>query len=300
MALDSTPHIGEALSLLTALVWSSSVILFKKTGESIGPLALNLVKNGIAAVLMIPTMLVLSVPFFPDAPLRHYLIAMLGGLLSIGLADTTFFRSLNMLGAGRHAVVDTMYSPAIILLSLIFLGERLAWGQWIGVVGIVSAVFIATWEPGRAPLERRRLVEGTVWGLVSIVLMAVGLVILKPVLEQEHLFWVTFWRMVGGFLTMLVILPLHPGRRRVFQSLLRRRGWGYLLASSFVGAYFVTMLWLGGMKYTTMSAASALNQTSTVLTFLFAALFLREPITPRKSVAISLAFAGALAVTFLG
>ncbi len=37
---------GEVWALLAALIWSVAVILFKRTGEEVPPLALNLFKNG--------------------------------------------------------------------------------------------------------------------------------------------------------------------------------------------------------------------------------------------------------------
>jgi drug/metabolite transporter (DMT)-like permease len=51
------------------------------------------------------------------------------------------------------------------------------------------------------------------------------------------------------------------------------------------------------MKYAPVSVASALNQTSSIFVVILAALFLREPLTPRRIGAISLAFLGALLVT---
>jgi drug/metabolite transporter (DMT)-like permease len=294
----SIPYFGEILSFATAFVWAVSVILFKKSGETVSPLALNLFKNALAFTLLIPTMFLMNVAFFPQTTLSTYWLAMLGGILSIGLADTTFFRSLNMLGAGRFAVIDSLYSPSIILFAFVFLGERLSVIQWLGVAGVVSAVFIANFEPGQEEVERKRLLHGTLWGLLSIGLMAAGLTIIKPVLSAEHLLWVTFWRVVGGFGAMTLILLLHPRRKRVLRTLANRKGWGYMFWASFIGAYLITMVWLAGMKYTTLSIASALNQTSTVLMFIFAAVFLHEVLTRKHVAAIVMAFIGAIAVTF--
>lgn len=296
--MTDIPYLGETLAFSTALIWAFAVILFKKSGETVSPLALNLFKNALSFTLLIPTMLLLGISFFPRLPMEVYGIAMVGGVLSIGLADTTFFRALNLLGAGRFAVIDTLYSPSIILGAFIFLGERLNVGQWTGVAFVVSAVFLATYEPRRAPMQRKRLIRGTFWGVLSVMLMAAGLVIIKPVLNEQHLVWVTFWRIVGGLLSIGAVLAVHPRRKRILGSLRKRQGWAYTFFGSFLGAYLVMFPWLGGMKYTSLSIASALNQTSTVLTFLLAALLLKEPVTPRRSVAIVLAFGGALLVTF--
>ncbi len=66
-----------------------------------------------------------------------------------------------------------------------------------------------------------------------------------------------------------------------------------------MGAYIAMLIWLAGLKYTTVSIASALNQTSTIFIFIFGAFLLREQVTLRRALGIVLAFAGSFLVTFL-
>ncbi|MBZ0266267.1 hypothetical protein K8I28_16540, partial [bacterium] len=49
--LESIPYIGEIFALTTAFIWAGAVILFKKSGETVHPLALNLFKNSMAFVM---------------------------------------------------------------------------------------------------------------------------------------------------------------------------------------------------------------------------------------------------------
>src|SRR5438309_1782410 len=46
---------GEAFALLSAALWAYGVILYKRLGEDIAPLALNLQKNLIVLALVLPT-----------------------------------------------------------------------------------------------------------------------------------------------------------------------------------------------------------------------------------------------------
>jgi drug/metabolite transporter (DMT)-like permease len=84
----------------------------------------------------------------------------------------------------------------------------------------------------------------------------------------------------------------------VLVSLCTARSWRYTLAGSFLGAYVAMVLWIGGMKYTQASTAAALNQSSNIFVFLFAALFLKEKITLLRAGAIVTAVIGVLLVTF--
>jgi drug/metabolite transporter (DMT)-like permease len=51
---------------------------------------------------------------------------LVSGLLGIAVADTWYLKALNMMGASRTGIVSSLFSPFFILLSAVFLGERLA------------------------------------------------------------------------------------------------------------------------------------------------------------------------------
>jgi drug/metabolite transporter (DMT)-like permease len=70
-----------------------------------------------------------------------------------------------------------------------------------------------------------------------------------------------------------------------------------LVPATVLSAYLSMVLWMGGMKYTQASIASALNQLNTIFIFILAAIFLKEKITPLKLICVALAFAGAMLVS---
>jgi len=298
LATPPFPYAGEVFSLMTALLWAFAVIIFKKSGENTSPLGLNFFKNSVAFILFLVTMVVLGVPFFQDRPLSIYLLLVTSGIIGIGFADTLFFKSLNILGAARTAIVECLYSPLVILLAFIFLGERLTLWQIAGAALIVFAIFISTYEKQKTPLDRKSLVLGMLFGALAHLLMAVGLIMIKRILEAEPLLWVTEWRMVGGILSLTIILAFHPNRQRVFRSIFDKKSRIYTFSGSIVGAYLVLMTWLGGMKYTKASISSALNQTSTILLFLLAAILLKERLNKEKILGIILAIIGVAMVSF--
>jgi drug/metabolite transporter (DMT)-like permease len=290
------PYFGEALALITAVFWAFAVILFKKSGETAHPLGLNIFKNTLTMVLIPPTMLLLGRQLFLPAPLSDYLLLMLSGVLGIGIADTLFFKSLNLLGAARSAIVDCLYSPVIILLSIFWLGERLTSFQAVGAVLIVSAILAVGREKGLVGITRRDLVIGILLAATAMFAMGIGIVMIKPLLERSPVLWVIEVRLVGAAVSLFIFLGFHPDRKTVVRSITGVEVWKYMVPGSLLGTYLALIFWIGGMKYAPASIAAALNQTSNIFIFILAALFLKEEITRYKIAGIVLAVAGVFMV----
>ncbi len=283
---------GEALALITAIVWSIAVILFKKSGETASPLGLNLFKNTATLALIPPTMMILGQELFRPAPLNDYALLMLSGVLGIGIADTLFFMSLNLLGAARFAVVDCLYSPVIILLSIFFLSERFTVVQALGALIIISAVLAIGRERSLVQITRRQLASGILLGAASMLAMGIGIVMIKPLLERSPVLWAIEIRLAGAAVSLFLILGFYPKRKAVVQSILRAKGWKYMIPGTLLGTYIALMFWIGGMKYAPASIASSLNQTSNIFVFVFAVVFLKENITRSKVVGMAMAAVG--------
>ncbi len=292
------PYLGHIFALVTALIWAVSVIFFKKSGENVHPIALNLFKNLLGFVLLIPTIYLFGENFTGQFTSGEIFLLLVSGALGIGIADTLFFKSLNLLGAGLTAIVDCLYSPSIIILAYFWLGEKLSVLQIVGVIVIISAVLTISRTEEKVGITGRNLLSGILYGAIAMGTMAVGIIIIKPLLDRSPLMLLTELRLAGGIVVLLIVLLFHPGRRKILSPPMTLRGWQFTLSGSFLGAYAAMILWLAGMKFTQASIAAALNQTSNIFIFVFAALFLKEPITPRRLAGIMIGIAGAFIVTF--
>src|SRR4030042_5960186 len=172
--MDSIPYFGEISAFISAVFWAFAVILFKKSGERLHPIALNLFKISLSLFLFIPTMLIFNVAFFPSISWNEYFIFILSGVVGMVIGDTLFFKSLNCIGAGLSAIVDCLYSPFIIIMSMIWLAESLTVLQIIGVALIVCAVLSTLNIKKRIPVSHRELLRGIFWGILAIFAMALS------------------------------------------------------------------------------------------------------------------------------
>ena len=295
--------IGELFSLVCALMWASAVVLYKHAGESMSANTLNLVKNIIGIVLLLPTAVVLEGLVLPNLNLQEWLIVFASGYLGIAIADTLYLMTLRTIGASRTAIVASLYSPFVVLFSILFLGESLALWQWLGLIMVLAGILVVVYRRNAQSVESTQLFKGLLLGASSVFMTAAGVVAMKPILSDhsnnESFFWLVTIRMFAGVVGMLLYLIL----KRQIKSTIRvvfaeTHKWKTIFAASFCGSYLALLFWLAGFKYANASVASVLNETANVFIVILAALFLNESIYRRKLVGISLTFVGV--IVFLG
>ncbi len=287
---------GEFFALACGLAWAFAVICFKKAGETVNPLALNFYRIAVSSGFFLITLLFMGAEPWRQAARSDYLILMGSGVIAISLADTLFHASLNRVGAGINAIVDTFYSPFTLLFAFLMLGETLGGLQILGMVLIMAAVLVSTRIKVPAGASRRTLVVGVFLGVGAMGFLAFGIVLAKPVLEYSHVVWATAVRQFGALIS-LAPFALSGRRRRESLAVFRwHRGWGFTLGGTVLGSYVSLMLWIAGMKFLPAGKAAILNQMSTIFILLLATLLLKESFTLRKAVAAVLAVAGVLLV----
>lgn len=288
--------LGAVLSLCAAFFWASAVILFKKSGEMFSPISLNVYKSLVALILVSLTMVVMKIPFFPDKPLNDWVLLAVSGFFGITLSDLFFFMALNRLGAGLVAIVECLYLPSVIFFSFLLLGESLTTGAIIGGFLVFIAVFVGSMSRTKVPdpsVIKQSSLSGILVGCLAMVLVAIGIVIIKELLDRTDVLWANFVRVAAGTVSLLIYLFCHPKRKDYIRELKFSKSWLIALPASISGNYLALLCWVAGMKYTTASQAAILNQMSTIFIFILAALFLKEKITGHKTLAIALAVTGA-------
>lgn len=298
------PHAGEAFSLGAAVVWAFAVIMLRAAGDKLPPLALNVFKNALAFALLVVTLIALGKPLLPAVARNDALVLVLSGVLGLAVADTLFLAGLNRLGAGRAAIVDCLYSPFMFLCASAMLGEAIPPWTFAALWLVVLAVLVGAWEPGptgekKPAVSRGQLLLGILLGGGAMLVMSVGIVMARPVLQRTDLLWAVAVRLAAGALVpALVALCTARHRADLRRAFTPGKDWAITLPAAIVGTYLSMILWVGGMKYTGHAAVSAiLNQTSTLFTLVLATLILRERLTVRRVIAILLGIAGALLAT---
>ena len=296
------PFLGEIFSLLCAVVWALAIIYFRVAGGSVPAVELNLIKNTLAMLLLLMTWAVLwcisptEFAYAFSTPELGYLV--LSGMIGITLADTLLLKSLSLIGASRNAVLSCLFSPFVIVISLLFLGESFHSMQFIGFGIVVIGTMLVTLQKTDMSISSAALRVGSILGVFSVLFIAIGMTITKPIVNDANPIVTAAVRMTAGMVGSLVWVLLSG---RIRKSLVILRGplpWKAILISTSLGSYLALILWIVGFKLTDTSIASVLNQTSVLFTLIFAALILKEKMSARKIVGALLGFAGVVVLFF--
>ncbi|MEZ4269877.1 MAG: DMT family transporter [Myxococcota bacterium] len=232
----SNETVGALFALGAALTWAVAVILFKRSGESMSPWTLNMQKSLVALLCFMA-----SLPFVDEVATftgREFAVLLLSGVLGISLADTLFFVSLNALGASRAAVVECLYTPFVVIIAFIYLGETLSLYDALGALLIFGGLLMSVESKDDMKLPGPVWWRGVAYGALAIAVMAASIVFIKPILERHNAMLSTTVRALGGVVGLLgagLVLP-HT-RRHLWLGFGPQAGWRYAVPGAVLGTY---------------------------------------------------------------
>jgi drug/metabolite transporter (DMT)-like permease len=285
---------GEICALAAPLAWSVAVILYRRTDAPAS--AMNLFKNGLAAVLLTLTMLALGSGPPADRTGEDWGRIVISALLGLSLADTLLFEGLRRVGAAGIAVVDTIYAPTVVVLSWLLLAERPTSAFLVGAAAVIVGIGVANWQRGALRAENRAQISGLAYGFGAILCTAAAVLIVKPVLAESDLIEVTWARLCVGVVGQVLWLAAAGRWREAYEAFRPAPYWKTLLPAAFIGTYVSMILWLGGFKWADASVAAVLNQMATVYILALARGVLGEALRPNQVVGAGLAATGALGI----
>ena len=130
--------IGIISAFGAAISWTYACFIWRSQTEKYKSIDINLVKNIIAFLIFLPAFINFSV--LND--LKSILILLLSGVIGIGLGDTFYIKSLQIIGTRKTLSIETL-SPLLAALSgEIFINENLALRSYLGIVIISISLFI--------------------------------------------------------------------------------------------------------------------------------------------------------------
>ncbi len=195
--------IGALAALAAALCWTLASGLWRALPTSLTAAQLNLLKNLLAVALLLPWLW--GRPWLA-AP-QPLLLLVLSGVLGIALGDSLYFAALRRLGTRRTLTLDAGGPAVTALAGMVWLSERPAALDWLGLVLITAALLlVAARQPGSGGQDRRQL-QGVAMALGALLCGSGGALLARAALRDLTIDPVQS-ALVRLLAAALVLLPL--------------------------------------------------------------------------------------------
>jgi len=292
--LDAFSHtLGCGAALASAAAWALGAILLHRVSSRIPAAGLNFSK-AITAMIFLG----LAVLAGGSSPMsgRDFILLGLSGILGIALADTWFFKALQLLGPRLTLMLEPLIPVCTIILALAVLKENLTLTLSAGILLVLIGINLAVRREGVAVDFKVKWMAGIIFSLLSSFAMAGGIILAKMALASSAALDATLVRMVWA----VAGLSLWGALRREIKSWIAPLFNRDILRDFLLGMLVIIFggFWLSmvALKYTYATTATILNSTAPLFILPLTWWFLKEKIASREAIGALLAVSGIVLV----
>ncbi len=303
---------GEIAALCTALCWTGTSLAFESAGKRIGSLSVNIIRLGMAFILIsVYCWIARGAPLPIDAPPHSWLWLGASGLVGFTLGDMCLFQALVVSGSRVATLMMSLVPPLTALIGWLLLGETLTMVDLGAMALTLAGVIIVVGERRRqvdADVPPSRItpigillgVGGAVGQSIGLVLSKIGMQIEGPGGEEALYdpFSATQIRIIAGILGFAIIYVIIGWWPRVISSL---RDTGAMLRvglGATFGPFLGVSLSLVAVQHTSTGIAATIMAITPILIIPATVVVHKERVSARAVAGALLAFAG-VATLFL-
>ena len=262
--------IGILSAFGAATSWTYACFIWRSQTQKYKSIDINLLKNIIAFLVFIPAFISLSTV----TELKYIFMLLISGIIGIGLGDTFYLKSLQLIGTRKTLSVETL-SPLIAALSgKIFINENLTPRTWIGIIIVSISLFIILkkgndFKEGNYTISKENKFKIYIFPFLSISCAVLGGLFSRIVFLQNNLspFLTTEIRLLGA---IIFLITLKRFEINFFLKNLQRNQQKRFLLSIFLGTNVGILLQQIVFKTLPIGIGWALLSTSPVISLFFA------------------------------
>ena len=175
------------LAILAALCWSISSLISVDISRTIGGLVFNRLRLFFVSIMLI--LYTTAIDTWKTIELDLLNIIILSGVIGVFFGDTLLFIALQKIGPRRNNILFALAAPFTILLNIFFLKQNMTLIELIGCFTVFIGVVIAiTYGANKQNSHRWESIEGSlylgiIFGILAALCQAIGLIIMKPILD---------------------------------------------------------------------------------------------------------------------
>ena len=299
--MTATPHFGEIMALIAALIFAWTSIFFTTAGRRLGVTTLNLMRLLGGTVLLGATHLILFGRLWPEAPLVSILWIGASGIVGLAIGDSALFRAFTLIGPRRGMLAMATAPVFTVVVAWLLLDETLGWQALLGIAVIMAGVMLAVTgkDPGGGDFaypERRVLIRGYLLGMVAAAGQGFGSAFVKMgmaggAVEIDPLS-ATFVRMVFAWVAYWVVVVPRHDLRALLRPLRDRKGSLNLGLATFLGPYVSVYISILAIRHAEVGVVQVLLGAVPIFVLAPAWLVYRDRPSPMALVGVVVAVAG--------
>ena len=116
--------------------WTYACSIWRTQTNIYKPIEINFLKNVIAFLIFSPVILF----FNYSVDYKYFLILFLSGIIGIGLGDTFYLKSLNLIGTRKTLSIEALSPLIAAIAGTLFIDDHLNINAWIGIVIVTGAL----------------------------------------------------------------------------------------------------------------------------------------------------------------
>ena len=199
------------LLIFTIITWGYSWVLMKQSLEYMQPFTFVALRNGIAALALLPFILLHRSYRHSNFINPNYII--------VGIFQTTAMMAFIIYGmkfvtAGKTSVIVYTMPVWTSLLLHFLLKERLNHAKWVGVVlGIIGTIFIMGWDA--ISHQNKETIFGELLIVFAAICWAIANIWNRKKLRDHNPFIVNGYQLFYGAIFLIIIAYIFEGSFRV-------------------------------------------------------------------------------------
>lgn len=291
--------LGQLLALGTAFCWVVSSVSFEQAGRRIGSVAVNLIRLGMALLMLVAYGVSRQGQAFPmgvDASAWTWLL--LSGLVGFFIGDLALFRAFLLVGARMSMLIMSLAPPMTAVAGWLFLGERIG---MLGVVGMIVTLGGVGWVvcERREGLGGKQHVSraGVLLAVIAAAGQAAGVLLGKHGMvlsdgRQLDPFVATQIRVLAGIVGFALLVSFTGFWPKVLHGLRDVRAMGLMTLGALAGPFIGVSLVMWSVQLIPSGVSQTLVATVPVLMLPYAVLVARERVSRRAVLGAVVAVAG--------
>ena len=128
--------IGIFSAFGATLAWTYACSIWRTQTNIYKPIEINFLKNIIAFIIFSPVIL-----FFDySTNYKYFLILFFSGVIGIGLGDTFYLKSLNLIGTRKTLSIEALSPLIAAITGTLFIDDHLSIHTWLGIVIVTGTL----------------------------------------------------------------------------------------------------------------------------------------------------------------